>query len=70
MSGWRNFGLGVENGRDHLTDLWCIEATQTEGGPAVDDVLGGQGPFFADSVVDLRPEVRRSRRYPFERVVV
>ena len=44
-------------------DLWSVEAAPAERAPAVDDILGGYGPFFADGVVSLRPEVRRSRRY-------
>ena len=31
----------------------------------MDNVICGHGPFLADRMVDLRPEVRRSRDYPF-----
>src|SRR5215213_7530349 len=62
-------GSGFEECGDNVPDLWCIKATQTESGSAVNDVLGGQGPLFANRMVDLRPEVRRSWRYPFERLV-
>ena len=62
--------LTFEEARDPPAEGRCIEATQAEGGPTVDDVIRGYGPFFGDRVMDLRPEVRRFRGYLFEGVVV
>jgi hypothetical protein len=61
-------GRCFENHGDRLTDLRSVEAAQAEGSPAVDDVIGGHGPFFADRVVDLRLEVGRSRPYLLQAV--